>query len=601
MAFESNDEENIENQMSEIEKIEQKINDTKPKSEKEIKDKKPKKEPEKIEDKEETKKEEQKKIEEQKATKEEPAEMVQEKLKKDKKNVPSVLAILTILITILIFSTIFALLNLGNTTIAKGVSVKGIDVSNLTIQEATNKINEAIQTELMLGMNLVYNEEYKVDFEPSQIEYSYDVNKAIKEAYNVGKGGNIVINNYELLYIAFAGKNIEVENAYNEELLDSIVNDVAAKVPGLVVQPSYYIEDDELIIDKGKAGIEVEKEALKAEILENIASRNSQEIQQNSQKEIVKIGVKNVEPEAVDVEKIYNEVFCEPQDAYYIPEPFQIFAEKDGIDFAVTLQEAENIMAADKKEYIIPLKLTPAAKTINDIGTEAFPYLISSFSTKYDASNRNRSGNLKLAADKINGTVLMPGEEFSFNEVVGKRTIEAGYTNAKIYENGQVVDGLAGGICQISSTLYNAVLLANLDVTVRRNHSYTTTYVRAGRDATVVYGTQDFKFKNTRTYPVKIEASVGNGIAEFKIHGIKEETEYEIKIIPVTTQTIPYGTEHIPDPALAPGQQVVKQAGHAGYRVTTYIEKRLGGALVSKEVLSKDTYNPMKTIIHVGP
>jgi len=206
---------------------------------------------------------------------------------------------------------------------------------------------------------------------------------------------------------------------------------------------------------------------------------------------------------------------------------------------------------------------------------------------QYDASNINRSGNLKIAADKINGTVLMPGEEFSFNEIVGKRTIEEGYRNAKIYENGQVVDGLAGGICQISSTLYNAVLLANLEITERRNHSFTTTYVPAGRDATVVYGRQDFKFKNSRTFPIKIEANVANGIAAFNIHGIREEVEYEIKIIPVTTQTIPYQTEYIPDPTVLPGQQRVKQAGHSGYKVTTYIQKRLRRSCSRKKYFIK--------------
>lgn len=142
--------------------------------------------------------------------------------------------------------------------------------------------------------------------------------------------------------------------------------------------------------------------------------------------------------------------------------------------------------------------------------------------------------------------------------------------------------------------------MANLEITERRNHSYTTTYVPAGRDATVVYGTQDFKFKNSRSYPIKIQANVANGIAEFKVHGIKEEVEYDIKIIPVTTQTIPYQTEYVPDATLAPGQQVVTQAGHAGYKVTTYIEKRLAGVVISKEVLSNDTYNAMKTIVNVG-
>ncbi len=523
---------------------------------------------------------------------------------KDKRNYNKKLwifiLILSISFIISLFSTIFALLNLGKNTIAKGVCIRGIDISNLTIEEATNKINEAINIELMLGMQLVYND-YKAEFDTSQIDYSYNVQKAIKNAYNIGKSENILVNNYDLIKSAFYGKEIEMESSYNKEALNDFIEDISSKIPGLVVQASYYIEDDKLIIEKGLSGINVKKEELKNEILDSIEKRNALEILNNHEEEMINIPVENAEPEPIDLNNIYNEIYKEPQDAYYIVEPFQIFKEQAGIDFAISMDEAKKIILDESKnEYVIPLKITPAQKTVDDIGTEAFPYLISSFSTKYDASNINRSGNLKIAAKKINGLVLMPQEEFSFNEVVGKRTIEEGYTNAKIYENGQVVDGLAGGICQISSTLYNAVLLGNLEVTTRRNHSFTSSYVPAGRDATVVYGVQDFKFKNTRNYPIKIEANVANGIASFKIHGIKEEVEYDIKIIPVTTQTIPYATEYIPDPTLAPGQQVVVQGGHSGYKVTTYIEKRLAGVVASKEVLSRDTYNAMKSIVHVG-
>ena len=195
----------------------------------------------------------------------------------------------------------------------------------------------------------------------------------------------------------------------------------------------------------------------------------------------------------------------------------------------------------------------------------------------------------------------MPGEEFSYNKVVGKRTVEAGYKDAKIYSNGQVVDGLGGGICQISSTLYNAVLMADLEITERRNHYFKTSYVAAGRDATVVWGSIDFKFKNTRTYPIKFEAKVSNGIAEFKIHGIKEEKEYDIKILPVVTQTIPYGTQEIIDPTMAPGTSKVTQGGSSGCRVTTYIEKRLDGKVVSKEKISSDYYKPLTQTIKRAP
>ena len=160
---------------------------------------------------------------------------------------------------------------------------------------------------------------------------------------------------------------------------------------------------------------------------------------------------------------------------------------------------------------------------------------------------------------------------------------------------------MAGGICQISSTLYNAVVKANLEIVERRNHSFTTSYVPAGKDATVVYGVIDFKFKNTRTYPIKITGSVNSGIAEFTIHGIAEEIEYKVELVPVVTSSIPYTTQTIPDASLAPGQQVVVQAGHSGCKVTTYRETKAGDMLVSKEVVSTDTYQPMKTIVRVGP
>lgn len=507
------------------------------------------------------------------------------------------------LMMFIIFSTVFALAFSFHPTIAKGVSVKGINLSNLTLEEAHEKLEKALNIELQETIQLYYDDDYKIDFLPEQINYKYDIDSIVREAFDIGRTNNILLSNYKLLYATFWGIDLEISATYNEELLQDIVDDIAVKLPGVVVQPSHYLEEENLIISSGKSGLALKKDALKESILNNIKTKNYIEIlNKNSNFSIIKIQVENANPNKIDIEQIYNEVHCDPQDAYFSPEPLQIFKEQDGVDFAISLEEAQKIIDSEEKdEYSIPLKFTPAEKTIDSIGLEAFPYLISTFKTYYDAKNTNRSGNLKLAADKINGTVLMPGEVFSFNEVVGKRTIEAGYKNAKIYENGQVVDGLAGGICQISSTLYNAALLANLQIVERRNHSFTSTYVKAGLDATVVYGVTDFKFKNTRSYPIKIECSVEKGIAIFNIHGNKEENEYEIKLSSVTTQVIPYQTVFIQDPTLVPGQQIVSQSGHPGYKVTTYIEKILNGVSISKEILSNDTYNAMKTIIRVGP
>ena len=225
------------------------------------------------------------------------------------------------------------------------------------------------------------------------------------------------------------------------------------------------------------------------------------------------------------------------------------------------------MLKTQKDEYTIKLKTLYPNITTSMIGMEAFPDLLSTFSTRYVTSNKNRTTNLRLAANKINGTVIMPGETFSFNKIVGKRTIEAGYKDAAIYQDGKVVDGLAGGICQISSTLFNAVVYANLEITERRNHQFVPSYVTAGRDATVVYGAQDFKFKNTRNYPIKIICSVNNGIAKFDIYGLKESNEYEVVITSkVTSRTSKY------------------------IYSTTWKTLKQNGQIISSKVICKDTY-----------
>ena len=525
-----------------------------------------------------------------------------QKMIRDRKKIKSIIATLIItFILLVIISTSFAIANMNNSNIINGVSVKNIKVSSLSKEDAVKQLTEATNKELTAEINLKFNSEYSVTLKPEQIEFQYQINDAVEKAFSFGRSGNILFDNYEIIFTTLFGKEVKLDYTYNGDLLNQFVEDINSKLPGLVVEPTYYIEEDKLFVNKGVDGIQVKKEDLKAQIIQAIIDRNINEIEEGYVQNLT-IPTENVKAQKIDMEKIYSEIHCEPKNAYFEKDPYKIYPDVDGIDLVISANDAQNeVEKEEKEEYTFDLKITEAEITIDELGTEAFPYLISRFTTKYDASNRNRSTNLQIAAEKINGKVLMPGEEFSFNKIVGKRTVEAGYKDAAIYADGGVVDGLAGGICQISSTLYNSVLLANLQITERRNHSFTTSYSPAGKDATVVWGTTDFRFINSRSYPIKLEASVKNGIAEFKIHGMQEETEYEVRIIPVRTQSIPYKVTYQEDPTVAPGQQIIKQAGHAGCKVTTYKELRLNGEVVSKEPISNDTYQPMRTIIRVAP
>lgn len=501
-----------------------------------------------------------------------------------------ILVVIIMIVLIALFSTIFALINATNIKILNGVSVNTIDISNLTREEAKNKLKEEITRQLEKDINMIY-QEFETGVNPIQIEFAYDIDAAIDDAYKIGRQGNILQNNYEILKTLIGKQNVDIDYTYNKESLENIVSDIETKLPDAMKKYSYYIEDGKLILTPGKEGTTVQKERLQTLIIDSIQKRREEDKK-------ITIPVQISQPEPIDIDKIHTEVSVEPQNAYYTTNPYKIYPHVVGIDFDV--ESAKTILQEPQESYTIQLNYTEPEITTNKIGLEAFPDLISSFSTKYDVTNRNRSTNLRLAAEKINGTILMPGEEFSYNKVVGERTIAAGYKEAKIYSSGQVVDGLGGGICQISSTLYNAILYANLDVTERRNHQFVTSYVKAGLDATVVYGSQDFKFVNSRQYPVKIVAEVKNGVAKVDVYGAKEEAEYEVRLEPVVINYIPFTTSYISDSSLEPGVEIVEQNGNNGVKTVTYKYLLLNGNIVSKETISNDTYNAMKKIIRIG-
>ena len=522
-------------------------------------------------------------------------EYLDQLMKKRKKIFVISIIVIILLFVIAIALTAFSIVASVNNKIISGVTINGVDVSGLTVNEAEEKLNKQIEETKINELNIEY-EDYKNTIIRDDLNINYSVKNAVDKAYKIGRDNNIILNNFKIIGTFFSKEDIRIETAYNTEMMDSIVEDVSTKLPGLVVEYTYCIEDDELIITPGKAGIALNEEEFRNGILNRFAGNIL-----NKDESIMKIPVVNKEPDDIDIEKIYEEIHTEPQDAYIKKDPFEIVVDKDGVDFDISMEEAKKIVSEKgKEEYIIPLKITKAKKTVKDLGSKAFPDRLSRYSTRYDASNRDRSTNLELSAKKINGTVLLPGEEFSYNKVVGKRTIENGYKNAAVFSNGRVEDGLGGGICQISTTLYNAVLLANLEITERRNHSFVTSYEDPGRDATVVYGVQDFKFKNSRKYPVKIEASVKNGVATMTVMGIKEDVEYDVKIRAYKTATIPYKTEKRKNANLAEGKEKVIQSGTNGCKAVCYRDLYLDGKKVKTELLSRDTYSTMKRIVEVG-
>lgn len=253
----------------------------------------------------------------------------------------------------------------------------------------------------------------------------------------------------------------------------------------------------------------------------------------------------------------------------------------------------------DLNDVPLPVTLIYPAITVNDVARTGIHELLGSYTTVFDSKDANRTANIKLAARKINGHIIYPGENFSFNEVVGPREKDYGFKEALEYVDGELVPGIGGGVCQVSSTIYNAVLLANLKVIERYNHSKPLGYVPLGRDATVVYGALDFKFSNNSASPVMIMAEVEGNKLHVGVFGQNRLPE-NIEILETDKKIIPPAIVKQPDATLFLGETKVDKQGKPGYEITTLRVVRQSGREVSREVLSKDRYLPDNTIIKVG-
>ena len=469
-----------------------------------------------------------------------------------------ILVFIAIIILIIAFG-IFTVYNANNDNIVSGVFIKNVDVSNLSKDEAKEKISSYINENLPENIALKHND-FETSIPLSSLNLSFDIDSAVDSAYSIGKNENILKNSFQAIKTMFTHTNIEPSYSIDIEQLETSLKDISSKLPDTVKESGYYIEGKNLIITPGNEGNIVNVSQMVSYIKNGLANLTLKD-------RTLDIATVIEKPSEINIDKIYEEIYKEPVDAYYTQDPYAVFPSENGMDFAISLDEAKAMLEEQKDDYTIPLKILYPNVTTNMIGTEAFPDLLSTYSTKYSTRDKDRTTNLQLAANKINGTVLMPGEIFSYNQVVGERTIAAGYKEAPIYVSGEVVDGLGGGICQITSTLYNAVLYANLGIVSRSNHQFVPSYVTASRDATVVYGAIDFKFKNTRDYPIKITCSVSNGIATFNIYGLRSDNEYDVEI----------------------SSRVTSTTANAIYSEAYRILKQ-NGQVVKSELLSRDTY-----------
>jgi vancomycin resistance protein YoaR len=245
-----------------------------------------------------------------------------------------------------------------------------------------------------------------------------------------------------------------------------------------------------------------------------------------------------------------------------------------------------------------PVETLTAVKTKEKLS--AVNSLIASYTTGYKTSAWGRSTNIELATKSIDKMLLMPGDTFSFNETVGERTKARGYQEAGVIIGNKIESGLGGGICQVSSTLYNAVLRANLDYTERTHHSLVLSYVGYGLDATVDWGRLDYKFTNTLEFPIYIEGYVENKVIHFNIYSNNTLTTKQYDVVNQVYKTVDATTKTIEDPNMPEGKKEIVQKAQTGIKVKVYRNTYEKGKLVKQNLISDDYYRPVEGIVKVG-
>ena len=396
-------------------------------------------------------------------------------------------------------------------TILPGVTVGGISLGDMTEAEAAKALVEQGWDEIVGGT-------LRVDL-PQDIHFSLDyyeagasmtAAEAAHAAYRYGHEGSDTENLMAYLRSLGGPKEISANTAdLNGDYIREQIAIAAQRFDKATEDKGYRLDEENLriVFVKGAGQMKIDEGALYAMVEQALLSHEAS----------LSYELPKMDYRMPDFAALREQTAVETMDAYYDPETDTIVPETKGVDFSLT--EAERLWTAAEPggEVAIPMTLDVPEVTAEALEELLFRDRLGEQSTNYWGSTEQRITNIDLVAQKLDGLVLMPGDEFSYNGHVGERTAEAGFQAAQAYADGQVVYEIGGGVCQVSSTLYNSVLKANLEISYRECHYFPVNYLPKGLDATVSWPRPDFRFVNDREYPIRLKAWVDRSAQSLSI------------------------------------------------------------------------------------
>lgn len=513
--------------------------------------------------------------------------MSEQTVRKVRKDINFKIIIPVIVVVLAICAGVCGYMFMGDAdrVIADNVFVNSIDVSGLTIEEAKAKIDETVGADY-------FNKSVVIDYNGDSFELE------LRELVTVDsqKTAEETLKKYNKKASAKKKDNAPKQVAPfvlvvdNKKAEEAIINHF---IQSGELDSAISFNDDytKASVDASKLPSFVDAKATVELMAENVSNDNYDKIialslDAGSDGYAESLYKCLVRP-AVDATVGVNE----DNSTYIIPEIVGIEADKD---------EFLKLYKDNNGKFEIAVKPTFPEITTEDLDIAYYQDILGTYTSSYNAGLVNRTKNVTLAANLVNGTVIMPGKTFSYNAVVGQRTYARGFVDATVYTGEGTEEGIGGGICQVSSTIYCAQLRANLKTISRTNHSYTVVYVPLGQDATVVYGAIDYVFENNTSYPIKIETFVGGGKLTVNIRGTKTDKSMKYDVVSVQNSTVAKGEVKKETPDLPAGTTEVKQNGQNGAVVSTYKIHYQNGKEIKREYVGQSNYKPMNRIILVG-
>ncbi len=397
--------------------------------------------------------------------------------------------------------------------------VGNISIGGMTEQEVMEAItpvySEAKFDDAVLKLSCHDQiEEVKI----SDLEPKFDNVALTEKAFSLGREGEDLADAINFIMRIAKKTELKPELSYNQVALEEAFDRVTDGYETEPVGYTFTIGDNDVTIFAPAKGVRANRTEAVEQVEKQLCSMNVTSLDLNPVE---------VEPEPLNFDEFYAWLTSDAQDAYYEKIDGKITVcgskKKCEVDRDSVKTAIDTLATTGESKIKIPAVTSEPENTAKKLTETLYKDVLGSYSTNFGGSSDSRANNVRLASSRINGTELMPDEEFSYDKKILPRNSSNGYKPAPVYEDNEVTVGWGGGICQTSSTLYASALYANLEILERHNHSLSVGYLPPGLDATIAEGVLDLRFRNSTGYPIKIVSTADGGIVSIKIYGYNPE------------------------------------------------------------------------------